>query len=42
MSIIYKDGSVLECCEVVFCGGYVIADGIYTVNINDIERIECV
>lgn len=40
MRIVYKDGGVLECCTVFIENGAVIADDIYLVNAEDIDRIE--
>lgn len=39
MIINYNDGSTLDCSEIVLCGGNVMADGIYIINIEDIESI---
>lgn len=40
MKIIYNDGSILSCSSVVFNGGDLEVDDLYSVPIGDIERIE--
>lgn len=39
MIIYYNDESTLECSELEFWGNTIIADGIYSVNIEDIDTI---
>ena len=40
MKIIYYDGSTLECHEIQFYDGVIIADGIYEIPIYEVLRIE--
>lgn len=40
MKIYYKDGGILECCEIQFGGDTIYADDIYTVPIDDVDHIE--
>lgn len=40
MYIIYTDGGVLECSTAVVYGACLIADDIYEVPIEEIDRIE--
>lgn len=40
MKVIYYDESILECDEIRFSGEELIADDIYTVPLEEIERIE--
>jgi hypothetical protein len=42
MKVIYKDGSVLECYEIIFAGDHIICDDIYIVPIEDIDRVEAI
>ena len=40
MTIIYKDGGKLECSNIEICGDMIYADDMYTISIDDVERIE--
>ena len=40
MKVIYYDESILECDEIRFCDGDLIADDIYNVPLEEVERIE--
>ena len=40
MRVMYNDGSELECYEIIFEDGEIICDDIYTVPIEDIDRVE--
>lgn len=42
MKIVYNDGSVLTCSHIEVFGNIkeILADGIYSVNIEEIESIE--
>lgn len=39
MKIVYKDGSVLNGTEIVIEGNTLYVDGIYTVDISEVEII---
>ena len=39
MKILYSDGGVLECEEIEIGCGELLADDIYTVPLDEIERI---
>lgn len=39
MTINYKDGSTLDCTNISFYNGDLIADEIYVINIDDIADI---
>lgn len=40
MTIIYKDGGMLECYTIEIYGSYLFCDDIYTVSTDEVERIE--
>ena len=39
MIILYKDGGVLRCSELVWTGSYFMADEFYMIFPDDIEKI---
>lgn len=40
MSIVFLDGSVLNCNYIEFSGSMIIADGYHYVNIGEVDHIE--
>ena len=39
MTVVYYDGSTLECAEIEICGNEILCDGYRVVSVSDIERI---